>query len=285
MFSFHLEEIELSAGLYVVATPIGNLKDITLRALEVLGNCQLVAAEDTRRVRKLLNHFEIKVKVISYREQNSRKAEPQIREAIEAGEAVALVSDAGMPCISDPGSQLVAMCNENGLPVQVIPGASAVATAMARSGIISDSFYFIGFPPPKSGKRCRLFQSLAEVQAPLVMYEAPHRVVATIRDMKQVFGSRKLWAMREMTKIHEEMLAGSLDDVLEKLQSKETIKGEFTLILGQSEASGQTDLSDEELKDYYQSLISKGLLPNDALKLLASETGRKRQELYKLLRN
>lgn len=271
--------------MYVVGTPIGNLKDITLRALEVLGSCDLIAAEDTRRIRKLLNHFEIKVKVISYREQNHQRAEPLIVEAILEGKAVALVSDAGMPCISDPGSELVAICSEKNLSVQVIPGPSAVATAMARSGITSDGFYFIGFPPSKSGKRQRLFESLKNIPAPVVMYESPHRILATINDIEAVCGNRQLQAMREMTKIHEEVIAGNLEEVRQKLEARETIKGEFTLILGQSEAKDHSDLSDEELKDYYLKLISGGHLPNDALKLLASESGRKRQELYKLLRN
>ena len=278
---------QLEAGLYLVATPIGNLEDITLRALRILRGCNLVAAEDTRRVRKLLNHFGISVKTISFREQNRARETPRLIERIHAGAAVALVSDAGTPCVSDPGAELVAACAEAGVPLFSVPGASAVTAAVAVSGLPSDRFAFIGFPPVRRAARRKLFAELRARQETLVLFEAPHRIVATLEDAIELLGDRPAVATRELTKLHEERLAPRLSAIRDTLLERSEIKGEFTLVVagaGHAEAP-QADLSDEELRRRYEILLSEGVMPNDAVKLLASAGGCNRRDLYRLLRS
>ena len=279
--------VPLEAGLYLVATPIGNLEDITLRALRILRGCDLVAAEDTRRVRKLLNHFGISVKTISFREQNRARETPRLIERIRAGAAVALVSDAGTPCVSDPGAELVAACAEAGVPLFSVPGASAVTAAVAVSGFPSDRFAFIGFPPVRRAARRKLFAEIRARQETLVLFEAPHRIVATLEDAIGLLGDRPAVATRELTKLHEERLAPRLSAIRDTLLDRGEIKGEFTLVVagaGHAEAP-QADLSDEELRRRYEILLSEGVMPNDAVKLLASAGGRNRRDLYRLLRS
>lgn len=274
----------LEPGLYLVATPIGNLEDITLRALRVLRSCRLVAAEDTRRIRKLLNHFDIKVKTISYREQNRSVSEPQILDLLRQGEAVALVSDAGMPCISDPGAVLIKACDANGLPVFVVPGPSAVTAAIARTGLPADKFIFLGFPPHKKNQRINLFEEYAAQKLPLVFFESPHRIIATLADTRSALGNRRAWLMREMTKLHEEVMAGRIDEILAALNDRESIKGEITLVVAGAEAEAERLLSDGELRKRYAVLLSEGIEPGEALKKLVRLSGRKKRDLYTLLR-
>jgi 16S rRNA (cytidine1402-2'-O)-methyltransferase len=281
----NMDDAALEPGLYLVATPIGNLEDITLRALRVLNSCDLVAAEDTRHARKLLNHFSISVKTISYREQNAAAATPQIVADIISGKSVALVSDAGMPCISDPGAELVAECDRHGLLINVIPGPSAVVTAVARSGMSGDKFIFAGFPPPKQGKRQQFFEQYKSSAIPLVYYEAPHRILASLRDALAVLGNRQVSLQRELTKLHEEVIGDSLQGTIDNLSRREAIKGEFVVMIAAAEEIELEDLSDQQLQDQYQELVEDGLKPNAALKQLVVATGRDRQELYHLLRS
>ncbi len=275
----------LQPGLYLVATPIGNLEDITLRALRVLSRCSLVAAEDTRRVRILLNNFNIKVKTVSYREQNRARVTPGLLERIREGQAVALVSDAGMPCVSDPGAELVAACSEAGLPVFAVPGPSAATCAFSISGFAADRFSFLGFPPAKKAARRKLLQEVGGRPEPLVFYEAPHRILPSLRDMKDMLGDRRAVAAREMTKLYEERLAGRLSEILHTLESRNHIRGEFTLVVAGAEDPEAAGIGDEELRRRYLALIAEGVEPNEALKTLATATGRPKRELYSLLRS
>ncbi|HUX08415.1 MAG TPA: 16S rRNA (cytidine(1402)-2'-O)-methyltransferase [Acidobacteriota bacterium] len=275
----------LEPGLYMVATPIGNLEDITLRALRILSKCSLVAAEDTRRIRILLNNFEIKVKTVSYREQNRARATPGLLELIREGHAVALVSDAGMPCVSDPGAELVAACAEAGLPVFAVPGANAATGALSISGFPGDRFSFLGFPPAKSAARRKLLEEVSSRPEPLVFYEAPHRIVPSLRDMQEVLGDRLAVAAREMTKLHEERIAGRLSEIRDSLENRSHIRGEFTLVVAGLEDSEAADIGDAELRRRYLALLAEGVEPNEALRRLAAATGRRKRELYSLLRS
>jgi 16S rRNA (cytidine1402-2'-O)-methyltransferase len=274
----------LAPGLYLVATPIGNLEDITLRALRILRECDLVAAEDTRRVRILLNNFDIKVKTLSYREQNRAHATPELIEAISDGGSVALVSDAGTPCVSDPGAELVAACADAGLQVFTIPGPSAATSALAVSGIPGDRFSFLGFLPSRTGERKRALEEIRERREPLVFFEAPHRIIPSLQDMIEVLGDRRAVAVREMTKIYEERIGETISQLIDNLNNRSHIRGEFTIVVDGAIAA-VADLSEAELRKRYQALLAEGIEPNEALKRLAAAGGKTKRELYRLLRS
>lgn len=274
--------LPLPPGLYLVGTPIGTLEDITLRAVRVLRTAALIAAEDTRRARKLLSHFDIHTHLTSYREENHATAAERIVTAIRAGGAVALVSDAGMPGISDPGALLVQRCEAEGLRVEVVPGPSAVATAIARAGI-EGGFTFLGFPPARQKARCGFFARYGESDLPLVVYEAPHRIVDCLGDIAGSLGSRPVVACRELTKVHEEIIRGTAADVRNELAARTEIRGEFTLIVLPSTAV-VTAVTEDDLKSRYAVLLAAGESPAEAMKQLARESGKKKKELYTLLR-
>lgn len=218
--------------LYVCGTPIGNLQDITIRALDVFRNVDLIAAEDTRRTRKLLAHFEIPTKTISYHEHNEFSRAPQLIEMIKEGKQVALVTDAGMPGISDPGAHLVDCALSNNLKVVSIPGPSAVITALSVSGFSADEFTFVGFLPRKGKRREEALESLAQETIVAVIYESPYRLTRTLSDLVSVLGGdRKVVVTRELTKLHEEIIKGTLEEVREEF-SQRTIKGEITIVVG-----------------------------------------------------
>ena len=279
------DDAPLEPGLYLVPTPIGNLEDITLRALRVLSSCDLVAAEDTRRVRKLLNHFDIAVKTLSYREHNRVRATPQIIDAIRNGSAVALVSDAGTPCVSDPGAELVAACASAGLKVIPLPGPCAAVAAVAASGFPADNFAFLGFPPARKAARLKMLESARGRPETLVFYEAPHRVAASLADMLEALGDRRAVAFRELTKLHEERIGDSISAILDELQSRDEVRGEFALVIaGAGEEQETLQLDDSELERRYRLLLAEGADPRDALKALAEASGRPKRELYDLLR-
>ena len=225
----------LAPGLYIVATPIGNLEDITLRALRVLKEADLIACEDTRHTQKLLNHYGITTRTISYHEHNeASRAEELVRE-LEKSVRIALVTDAGMPGISDPGYRVVAKAVEHGIPVVPVPGASAFVAALAASGLPTDSFEFHGFLPPKSGQRRQVLESIKNSQQTQVFYEAPHRVKDAVEDVVEILGAnRQVVIAREVTKIHEEFVRGKAAEVLETLNSHPQVKGEITLLIGKS---------------------------------------------------
>lgn len=213
--------------LYVVATPIGNLEDVTLRALRVLKEVSIIASEDTRRTAKLLRNYNIETKTISFHQHNEIKKGPYLLSRLQKGDSIALVTDAGTPLLSDPGARLVRDAIELQFPVQAIPGASAILAALVTSGLVQESFIFAGFPPNRSKARKKWFSKFINQPNPLIIFEAPHRIRMTLTDMMEVLGNRKISICREMTKIHESFIRGSIEFALENLKEK----GEFTIVV------------------------------------------------------
>lgn len=225
----------ISPGLYVVATPIGNLGDITLRALSTLAAAETVLCEDTRTSGTLMARFAIKARLAPYHEHNAKDVRPQILERLKQGATIALISDAGMPLVSDPGYRLVKEAVELGIPVTACPGPSAVLTGLALSGLPTDRFLFGGFVPQKQGERKRLFEEFAKLRATLIFFESPHRIVDTLQDIAATFPARPVAVTRELTKLHEEVLRGTAAEVAAQLQSRAAVKGEITLLIGPPE--------------------------------------------------
>ena len=263
--------------LYIVATPIGNLEDLTLRALRVLGQVGLVAAEDTRTTRKLLNHYNIKARLTSYNDHNSATKVPQILDTLEQVD-VALVSEAGMPGISDPGQRLVEEVGKSGFPVVPVPGPSAVTTALAVSGLPSKGYIFLGFLPRRKGDRARLLESVADQPFTLVAFEAPHRLRASLEDVLAVLGDRPVAVCRELTKLHEEVFRGSLSQALDHFQEP---RGEFTLVVAGAQAARR--VADRELlREELGRMKRRGLGAREAVATVAADSGLPRRELYRL---
>jgi len=222
----------MSGTLYVIATPIGNLEDITYRAVRILQEVSLIAAEDTRHSRKLLNHYGINTPLTSYHEHNEESRSPQLIAKLQAGESIALISDAGTPCIADPGYRLVSSCRQEGVLVAAVPGPSAVITALSISGLPTDAFRFVGFLPAKTHGRCQFLEQIKDEQQTIVCYEAPHRLVACLTDVAEICGvDRPIAIGRELTKRHEELFSGTVDEAL-KYFAQSTVKGELVLLLG-----------------------------------------------------
>lgn len=270
----------MSGTIYLVATPIGNLEDITLRALRVLKECDLIACEDTRHTRKLLSHFAIEQLLVSYHEHNeAERAAELVRRAL-AGESIAIVSDAGMPGISDPGYRVVREAIEAGVPVVPVPGAVAIEAALAASGLPTDAFRFGGFLPAKTVKRRKALEVLAAEETTLVFYEAPHRIPETLEDVLATLGDRPVVVARELTKIHEEFLRGRATEVLETLRARPRVQGEITLLIGKGEKLVRSDLG---VGDRVEELIKGGLARMDAIKQAARERGLSKREAYRLL--
>jgi 16S rRNA (cytidine1402-2'-O)-methyltransferase len=217
--------------LFVVATPIGHMEDITLRAIRMLKDVSLIAAEDTRHTRKLLTRYEIGTRLTSYHDHNKEKRTPGLLKKLKSGDAIALVTDAGTPSISDPGYYLVRAAIQEAIPVVPIPGPSALIAALSVSGLPMDSFVFVGFLPRKPLKRKQILEGLKEEPRTLVFYESPKRVLGFMREMKQAIGDRSVVVARELTKIHEEIIRGSLTHVMETLASRSSLKGEYTLLV------------------------------------------------------
>ncbi len=262
--------------LYVVATPIGNLEDMTLRGLRVLGKVSLIAAEDTRTTRKLLSHYDIHTPLTSYYDHNKGQKLPQILQALEQGD-VALVSEAGTPGISDPGLELVAAASAAGFPVVSVPGPSAVAAALAVSGIPADRFLFLGFLPRAKGERQALLRSVAAMPFTLVIFEAPHRIQRSLADVREVLGDRPITVLREATKLHEEVFRGTVSEALGHFERP---RGEFTLVVGW-EPSDDTP-SSEDAEEMLRSLLARGVSGREAREVVAVETGVSRRELYRM---
>lgn len=222
-------------ALFVVSTPIGNLKDITLRAIEVLRSVDIIAAEDTRVTKKLLSHYDIKNSILSYREQVHNTVSKKIISILKEGKDVALVSDAGTPGISDPGFRLVGEVRKNGIEVISVPGPSAVTAALSISGVNADKFVFLGFPPHKK-RRAKFFKGMSEYDIPVVLYESPHRLMKTLRELKPILGDkREILVIKEITKMHEKILRGTVDKLIETLlevNNLSKVRGEFVLIIG-----------------------------------------------------
>ena len=226
----------MGPALYLVGTPIGNLEDITLRALRVLKEVDVIACEDTRQTQKLLNHFAITTRTTSYHEHNEMTKSAELVKEMQEGASVALVTDAGMPGISDPGYRLITLAIRHQVPVVPVPGASAFLSALVASGLPTDSFRFSGFLPAKRGERREALEGIKSSPRTQVFYEAPHRIVETLEDVVEVLGSgRHVVVAREVTKLHEEFLRGRASEVLENLKARESVKGEITLLIGKAE--------------------------------------------------
>ena len=263
--------------LYVVATPIGNLEDITYRAVRILGKVDLIACEDTRQTHKLLEHYGIQKPTVSYHEHNEAERTADLIARLLGGATIALVSDAGMPLVSDPGYRLVRAAVENGIPVQPIPGPSATLTALAASGLPTDSFRFGGFLPHKPGQRAKLLEALAEEQATLIFYEAPHRILEALEAIETVLGPRPVVVARELTKIHEEFLRGTAAEIRAQLESRDAIKGEMTLLIGKATAPPPDD---RPLQEAVEELVRAGTPKMDAIKQVARRRGLSKREVY-----
>jgi len=287
-------ESPLTPGLYLVATPIGNLGDITLRALDVLRRVDRIACEDTRQTQKLLNHFEITTPTVSCHQHNEHQRAAELIETLKAGGRIAVVSDAGMPGISDPGGQLAAQAIAAGVAVIPIPGANAALSALVASGLPTDEFHFIGFLPEKAGaRRTRLEALAAEIQRnetarTLVFYEAPHRILETLSDLEAVFGpALRMVLARELTKIHEEFLRGTLADVRRELATRDRVRGEITLLVHAQPSQPGTESSSathERIADRVARLQTEaGIDEKEALKRIARELGQSKSEVYREL--
>ena len=271
--------------LYLVPTPIGNLGDMTERAVKTLKEVDLICAEDTRNTQKLLNHFEIDTPQISFHEHNTKERIPQLIERLLAGKNLAQVSDAGMPSISDPGHELVVACIENKIPVAPLPGPNAALTALIASGLLPQPFLFYGFLPRKNKEQKEELEKLNNQTVTLIFYEAPHRLKKTVQAMADVFGpDRRVVLCRELTKRYEEFLRGTLLDAL-KFAEEDEVRGEFVLIVeGNShvETLENADLSENTIEEEVNSLIESGKKPNDAIKEVAKRRKMKKQEVYNI---
>jgi 16S rRNA (cytidine1402-2'-O)-methyltransferase len=276
-------------ALYLVGTPIGNLEDITLRALRVLKEVDLIACEDTRQTQKLLNHFTITTRTTSYHEHNEAAKSAELVKAIQEGASVALVTDAGMPGISDPGYRLITLAIQQGVPVVPIPGASAFLMALVASGLSTDSFRFNGFLPAKRGERREALESIKDSPRTQSFYEAPHRIVETLQDVAEICGaSRNVVVAREVTKLHEEFLRGRAAEVLEALKAREVVKGEITLLIGKAEATdahvGTGTLARPSVRQRVDQIMAEEKLDEKAaLKKVAKERGVSKSEAYREL--
>ena len=271
--------------LYLVGTPIGNLEDITLRALRILKEVDLIACEDTRQTQKLLNHFAIATKTVSYHEHNEAAKSAELAKQMQAGASIALVSDAGMPAVSDPGYRLVTVAIEHGIPVVPIPGASAFLSALVASGLPTDSFEFRGFLPAKRGERRAELEQIRNASQTQIFYEAPHRIVETLSDVVETLGeSRPIVVAREVTKLHEEFRRGKAADVLRTFQARESVKGEITLLIGRGEKShGAADAAVRlSTRQRVEQIMSEEKLDEKtALKKVAKERGISKSEAYR----
>lgn len=270
----------MSGTFYVVGTPIGNMGDITGRALEVLSEADFIAAEDTRVTLKLLNRYNIKKQLVSYHNHSSRESAEAIISRIENGENGVIVTDAGMPCISDPGEMLVKMCYEKGVDVKVVPGPSAVVSALAISGLNTSRFAFEGFLSVNGKQRFEHLEAVKDDTHTLIFYEAPHKLLSTLKDMEKHFGGeRKISLCRELTKIFEQVLRMTISEAVE-YYTDNTPKGEFVLVIEGATKAKKSEITFEEAVNLVRNLIKNGEKPTDACKSVAKETGFKKSELY-----
>ena len=270
----------MAGTLYLVATPIGNLEDITLRALRVLREVDLIACEDTRHTRKLLDHYGIHKPTLSYHEHNEAQRSGELLEKLRQGTSVALVSDAGTPLVSDPGYRLVSKAIQNGIPIEPLPGASAILAALTASGLPTDAFLFGGFLPARPGPRRKLLAKLKEEPATLVFYEAPHRIREALEDIDAVLGARPVVVAREMTKIHQEFLRGTAAGLRQALAGRPSLKGEITLLIGRAAAPAAADTS---VPEAVEGAMRGGLSRMEAIKQVARQRGLSKREAYRAL--
>lgn len=282
-----MSENKDSGILYICGTPIGNLEDITLRSLKILKEVNLIAAEDTRHTLKLLNHYQINTKVTSYYEYNKFKKAPYLVEILKNGQDIALVSDAGMPGISDPGYVLIDLALKNNIKIIPVPGVSALITALVVSGLPTDKFVFEGFLPRKIKERKRYFKSIENEERTIIFYETPHRLKKALKDMLEILGDRKVVIARELTKLYEEIIRGKLSQVLTEISTKE-VKGEITLIvqggIKKKENSG-TDFLIKEciIEEYLKKLKNQGYSNKEIIKITQEKLNIPKNLIYKKL--
>src|SRR5881296_1078286 len=282
----HLINAVSQGKLYLVATPIGNLEDISLRALRVLKEVDLIACEDTRHTAKLLTHYGLPTPRESFHEHNEAARTQRLLDLLRQGKNIALVSDAGTPLVSDPGYALVSLCRKDGIDVYPIPGPVAAVAALIGSGLPTNSFYFAGFLPSRSGARKKRLGELAGIDATLVLYEAPHRIVRSLEDITQALGPRPACLVRELTKIHEEWLRGELPEILRVLRARGEIKGEITLVVRGAERIKLSEPAHASIREHLQNeMREKGIPRKEALKSIARQRGISRREAYRLLLN
>jgi 16S rRNA (cytidine1402-2'-O)-methyltransferase len=275
----------MAGTLYLVSTPIGNLEDITHRAVRLLGEVDLIACEDTRHTKKLLNHYGINTRTISYHEHNERERAAELLDRLKQGADVAIVSDAGTPGISDPGFRLTRLAIANEITVVPVPGASAVIAALVSSGMPTDEFFFGGFLPARSGARRTRLSELRSIAATLIFYEGPHRIAATLKDAQEVLGERQAVVARELTKMHEEIARGSLSELAARFSSGESARGEMVLIIDRAVIpnEGIENNTAASIGALVTKLENEGLDHRAALKKAARELGLTRAEAYRRL--
>lgn len=271
----------MAGTIYLVATPIGNLEDITLRALRTLREVDLVACEDTRRTGLLLRRFEIDKPLLSYREHNEAARAAELIRRAQDGASIAVVSDAGMPGIADPGFRVARAAVEAGVRVATIPGANAATAALTASGLPTDRFRFEGFLPPREAKRRAALELLRAETATVVLYEAPHRIAATLRDIAAVLGARPLVLARELTKLHEEYLRGTAEQIAAELAKRPAVKGEIVLLIGADETAATDGLAPLETR--VEELLGEGFDRMEAIKRAARERGLRKRDAYRML--
>jgi 16S rRNA (cytidine1402-2'-O)-methyltransferase len=266
--------------LYLCATPIGNLEDITLRALRIFREADYIAAEDTRHTIKLLNHFEISKPLISYHEHNRHEKGPEIIKLVEQGYKVALVSDAGMPGISDPGADLVVLAREAGVPMTIIPGPSAALSALVLSGLSTERFVFEGFLPKEKKERAERIRSLGQEERTIIIYEAPHRLVSLLNDLQKTLGDRNISIVRELTKVYEEILPMTLSQAVDYYKER-TPRGEFVIVLEGAQKDSKTrDFSHISIEEHLKEYLKAGLNKKEAVKQVAKDRNIPKNEVY-----
>ncbi len=284
-----MESRSVAGTLYIVSTPIGNLEDITHRALRILCEVNMVACEDTRHTRKLLNHFALDAATISYHEHNERERADELCAMLATGKNIALVSDAGTPIISDPGFRVVNLAIEKGFAVVPIPGATAFVAALSASGLPSDQFFFAGFLPARRSARRTKLEGWRSIDTTLIFYEAPHRIAATLRDAAEILGHRQAVVARELTKLHEQFARGRLDELAEGFSDGNQARGEIVLLIAGAQLANDLDQglgavsTSQALAERVSQLEREGLNEKAALKKAARELGLKRDEAYRLM--
>ena len=279
----------MAGKIYLVATPIGNLSDMSMRAIDILKNVDIIACEDTRNTIRLLNHFEIKGHLTSYHEYNKIDKAYELCEKVKEGKNIAFVSDAGMPAISDPGYELCEIAYKEGIEVTIIPGASAVVSALAISGISSRRFCFEGFLPTDKNEKKEILTELSQESRTIILYEAPHRLLKTLKELFEYLGNRNISIVRELTKLHEEVLKGNLEAIIADYEAEKiVVRGEYVLVIeGKSllkkREERQKSFEEISIKEHYEKYISEGMDIKEAMKAVAKDRGIQKREVYKEL--
>lgn len=283
-------ESEIKGGtLYVCGTPIGNMEDVTLRVLRTLKQVELIAAEDTRQSVKLLNFYDIKTPLTSYHEHNKEVKGPKLAAMLKEGKSIAIVTDAGMPGISDPGEDLIAICHREGIPVTIVPGATAVITALVLSGLPARSYIFEGFLPTNKKQRKQVVERLVNETRTAVLYEAPHHLKATLKELAESLGEREAVAVRELTKRHETMNRGTLKELAAYFEENEP-KGEFVLVIKGVDTvdlkkAETADFEKMSIEEHYEKYIAQGVESKEAMKMVAKDRGIGKRDVYKAVIN